>query len=85
MKKKPYQQRITNIATKLGITHTDANHMVVCEHELKNFYKATELVKIEVDLDKKSLARFKKISKDLKISIDAVVMSTLITKMNADV
>ena len=70
---------IFKIAKKLGLSNDSIRDIIVCEHEINHVYKKSELTRINLTFDKNSEKLLSKISKALNVSIDAVVLSALMT------
>jgi hypothetical protein len=75
---KNYTKRISILSKELKLSEAELADIIVCDHELRNLIPKKNLITIDVDLYKKAQAFVDKISKNLCVSIDSVIMSGLL-------
>lgn len=68
---------IIKLAKKCNIPTERARDIIVTHHFLNNVIPPKDLVTMEIDVDKKTLAALTKISKILKVSVESVVVTVL--------
>lgn len=71
-------KQLKKLANSVRLTEEAVKEIIVKDHELKHFYKKSDLKKIDLDIKPKVLKQLTKISSKLKVSSDAVITVLLL-------
>jgi len=70
-------KHLERLKKKLNMTEEQIIRVCAQEHFLKNIYKKKELKEVDIEINDNSIKLLSKITKSLKVSLDAVVASLL--------